>query len=153
MESAVQEAVHALKYRNVRALAPVLGAFVADHIRLRGIAAETVVPVPLHGGRLRERGYNQAELLARVVAKELDLDLCPDGLSRVRATTPQVSARRDDRRRNVAGAFQATRRFEGQRVVLMDDVSTTGATFAACAEALREAGALEVWGVAIAREI
>lgn len=134
---------HALKYDGQTALAPSMAALIlplAD-----GLAVDAVVPVPLHRGRQRSRGYNQSEELARPIAESLGVPLAPAFLKRPRPTQPLVKAMsREERRAIVAGAFTAERRAAGLRVLLVDDVATTGATLDACAKALREAGAGEV---------
>ena len=122
----------------------------ASHAELR---ADLVIPVPLHPRRLAERGYNQAALLAAEVAPALGAALVARGLARVRDTAHQARLARDDRGANVADAFQARRpeRIRGRAVVLIDDVATTGATLAACADALRRAGAASVVALVVAR--
>jgi ComF family protein len=116
-----------------------------------GDASPRVVPVPLHPRRLRRRGFNPAGLLARRLARRLELAFDPVALARARDTPSQTGLDARDRRRNVAGAF----RFVGRgpapaRVLLVDDVVTTGATLAAAARALRRAGASSVVGLAAA---
>lgn len=153
----LDQAIRALKYRGKRRMAEPLGLLLAEtyrrEARLR-LPPDALLPVPLHRLRLAERGYNQSALLARVVSRELGLPLVEDALSRVRNTPHQVGlAGRQTRRKNVAGAFACRPGHplvEGRRVVLLDDVCTTGATLAACAEALLAAGACEVWGLALA---
>jgi ComF family protein len=115
-------------------------------------AVELVVPVPLHPGRLRARGFNPAALLAGSVARELRAPRDPSAAARVRATASQTGLGRRARRRNVAGAFRAVpERVEGRRLCLVDDVVTTGSTLSELARELRRAGALEVHAVCIAR--
>jgi len=111
--------------------------------------------VPLHPRRRRERGFNQAELLARALAARLTRECEPAALVRRRETRPQAGLTAAARRRNVAGAFAVRRqaRVAGRLVVLVDDVVTTGATVAACAHALRAAGAREVRLVSAARVV
>jgi ComF family protein len=118
--------------------------------------ADMVIPVPLHANRQRERGYNQAELLARAFARLQGLPVRNDILKRARATEAQTRLARVERRRNVAGAFALTSptaaaAVHGKRIVLVDDVTTTGSTIDAAAEPLRAAGATSVWGLAVAR--
>ncbi|MBK6847426.1 MAG: ComF family protein [Proteobacteria bacterium] len=111
-----------------------------------------VVPVPLHRDQLVRRGYNQAALLARELARRARAPIDYRALLRVRATRPQVGLGRGARERNVAGAFRACpERVRGRHLVLVDDVITTGATAAACARALRRAGAAAVEVLALAR--
>jgi ComF family protein len=115
---------------------------------------DVVVPVPLSGLRKRTRGYNQAELLAKGVASGLGLPLQRDAVARTRHTAPQArSTDAEARRRNVEGAFMCRPQVvAGRRVLLLDDVTTTGATLAACAAALKEQGAASVLALAFARE-
>jgi ComF family protein len=143
--------VHALKYDGRRSLAGPLAAL----MRTRGadllddVAA--AVPVPLHGSRRRQRGFNQADDLAR----HLDLPVV-HGLARVRPTAVQAGLPAAQRHRNVRGAFAAThagRALRGAIVILVDDVSTTGATLEACARALKEAGVREVRALTAARVV
>jgi len=150
----VREAVHALKYNHLSALARPMGELMAAYLRTEELPVDLVVPVPLFGQRKRLRGYNQSALLARELARLDGLPLAERGLSRRRDTPPQArSVDAEARRRNVAGAFAADgRRVEGRRVLLIDDVMTTGATLDACAQALRQGGAASVWALTFARE-
>ena len=153
LDGTIRQAVHGLKYSNLRALAPVLGALLADYLEGVAPSADVLVPVPLHSRRLRQRGYNQAELLAQEVGRHLGTSVAPKGLARVKHSQPQARAEnRLERRANVAEAFLAVERFDGRRVLLVDDVCTTGATLEACASAMRQAGAREVWGATLVRE-
>lgn len=117
----------------------------------RSWAIDAVAPVPLHASRRRRRGFNQSELIARGVASRLGVSLRADLLRRVRSTGPQTALGRDRRASNVAGAFGAVGE-PPSGVLLVDDVSTTGATLAAAARALLEGGAQRVYALAIARE-
>ena len=154
MEGAIREAVHAFKYRNVRALAPVLGRLLAGFMNDIGLGGELLVPVPLHRRRERSRGYNQALLLAREAGKEAGLPVGGNALRRLRPTLSQArSGRQAERWVNVVGAFEAEAALvQGRQVLLIDDVCTTGATLEACSIALKQAGATLVWGLTLARE-
>lgn len=146
------EALRRFKYQREITLAPVLGVFLADHCPLP-VDHDLVVPVPLDLARLRWRGFNQAAVLARVLADRWRRPWHPMALQRCRATPPQVGLGRDDRRRNVAGAFAVRERtaVRDRTVLLVDDVMTTGATVEECAKTLRRAGARRVDVVALAR--
>lgn len=152
----LDQAIHALKYGGKRRVAEPLGLLLAETYRRQArirLPPDALLPTPLHARRLAERGYNQSALLARVVSRELGLPLVEDALSRVRDTPQQVGLSGGQRRKNVAGAFACRPGHplvESRRVVLLDDVCTTGATMTACAEALLAAGAREVWGLALA---
>jgi ComF family protein len=109
-----------------------------------------IVPVPLHARRLRERGYDQALELARIVGRQLALPVLAGGCERVRSTPPQADLEAKARKTNLRGAFQATRRLDGAHVAVLDDVVTTGSTVREMAKVLRQAGAarVDVWCLA-----
>ena len=151
-EGPVEAAVHRFKYQGWRRLALPLAGLVAERVVVEGLAARWVVAVPLHADRLRERGYNQAELLAAVLRRRLGLLAPPGRLVRLRATPPQVGHDRRWRLENVKGAFEwRGDPLRGESILLVDDVATTGATLEACASALRGAGSGSVTGVSVAR--
>lgn len=153
----VRAALHALKYAGERRLAEPLGEAAAERWRRVGAGGDVVVPVPVHAERARQRGYDQATLLAKVVGDRLGLPTAVI-LERHRRTVAQFELDRAQRGANVSGAFRlrtgivAGPIVRGRWVVLVDDVTTTGATLAACGEALMAAGALAVSGLTIARE-
>ena len=148
----LQEAIHHLKYRGRTALAKPLGGLMAAYWQQHSMAADVVVPVPLHADRLRERGYNQAALLARELARQAGLAIDEQTLERKRATASQVKLDAKQRKENVHDAFYCSgSTLAGKRVLLVDDVCTTGATLEACAIALQESGALSVQALTLAR--
>ena len=152
-DGAIREAVHELKYRNLRAAAPRLGGLLGDFLDSSRVPGSVLVPVPLHSRNLRHRGYNQSELLARQMSKSTGIPMDNSMLVRIRDTRPQVeTAGREERRRNVEGSFEAKGHAKGVGIILVDDVATTGSTISACASALKSAGAASVWGLALARE-
>ena len=119
----------------------------------RGAGGDLIVPVPVHAGRARQRGYDQARLIAEVAARELDLPQAPI-LERQRATIAQFDLDRRQRATNVRGAFRLARHrsLAGRWIVLVDDVMTTGATLTECALVLMDAGAIGVSAITVARE-
>ncbi len=113
---------------------------------------DVIIPIPLHPKRLRDRGYNQSALLARELGRQLQLPVAEDLLVRTRATAPQVGLDALQRQENVRNAFRCVGPIaETKRVLLVDDVCTTGATLAAAAVALRDGGAQTIWAYTLAR--
>ena len=150
-EGPLEKALHRFKYEGRRPLAKPLAMLLAERLAVDGIAAEAITWVPLHERRRRRRGYNQAELLGRELARLCRLPVV-GGLVRLRDTPPQVGLDRLRRQTNVSGAF----RWEGKELglrslLLVDDVATTGATLEACADALKAGGAGAVIGFTVAR--
>lgn len=147
----IDQLIWRMKYRGRLDLTRALGEQLAAHLaRALDRPPDRLVPVPLHRARLRERGYNQSLELARPVARRLGLTLDPYSLQRVRPTPPQMQLPHAERARNIRGAFAARTSFTGQRIAIVDDVMTTGATVHELARCLRRAGAaaVEVWVVA-----
>jgi ComF family protein len=151
----VRRALHALKYAGERRLAEPLGEAVAARWRVAGAGGSVIVPVPVHEGRRRQRGYDQAALIAAVAARELRLPAV-EAVVRTHATEAQYRLDRRHRADNVRDAFAvrpgARRAVAGRWVILVDDVVTTGATLCAAADALLDAGAAAVSAVTVARE-
>jgi len=153
-DGVMRQAIHQLKYRNLRALAMPLAKLLQDYLVTNPMPGEVLVPVPLHPKRVRERGYNQSSLLAKELTKLTSLPVVDDCLIRQRHAPPQAKTSTvDERRSNVVHAFTCrNHRLQDKQVLLIDDVSTSGATFDACAAALKAAGASSVWGLTLARE-
>ena len=151
-EGPFQKIAHALKYSGAQQLGVELGRRLGTVLQRDGIEADMIVPVPLHKRKLRERGYNQSELLTRCVARQLTLPCC-EGLARVRPTAPQVGLTDSQRQENVRNAFRCRNagQISGRRILLVDDVMTTGATVASAAQALLDGGALRVSVLTVAR--
>ena len=147
----MREAIHFLKYHNHQAVASVLAKLLAGAYQRYALAVSLIIPVPLHKSRLKERGYNQSELLARQLGYLLDLQVNSAVLQRTRKTEAQVTLSRAERQDNVADAFECNNLLPGQQVLLIDDVCTTGSTLDACAKALKASGATSVWGLTLAR--
>lgn len=150
-EGTIREALHVLKYQNQQRMAIPLGVRLYDEYKQANWNATLITAAPLHANRQRTRGYNQAGLLAANLAQWAGVPFSPDLLQRVRDTRSQVGLNMPERQANVANAFIAdSGRVKDQHIVIVDDVYTTGATLRACADALRQAGAAEVWGLTVA---
>ena len=148
-------ALHALKYGGIRSLAGPLGASLAQRWARAGQLGDLLVPVPIHAARLRERGYDQAVLLAEAAGRGLGLPVVA-ALQRAERTAAQHALGRRARAANVGHAFilapAAQAHLGGRAVVLIDDILTTGATLSACAAVLEAHGARAVAGLVVARE-
>lgn len=148
----LREALHTLKYKRNVPLSEILARIMSDHWPSAFPADVVLMPVPLSLERMKERGFNQAELLARQLAGQRRLPLATLALHRARHTPSQVGLNRAQRLQNVNGAFTADPALVcNHNVILIDDVCTTGATLGACAHALTEAGAAQVWAYTLAR--
>ncbi len=145
---ALSEAIHLLKFRGIRRLAGPLGALLTE-LALPDIDA--VVPVPVTAKTLRERGFNQALLLSRALSKRLGLPILMDILYKKKETPPQIGLGAKERLANLRDAFEVRKRLKGLRLLLLDDVMTTGATVRECSRMLLKAGASEVVVVTLAR--
>ena len=156
-EGAGRELILAFKMADRSWLAPRLATWLQRAAAPLLPEADVVVPVPLHRWRLLARRFNQAAVLARLMAREADAAMVPDLLVRTRRTATQTRFSRVERRRNVRGAFAVRRSraplVDGRNVLLVDDVMTTGATVSACARALRKAGAARVDVTTLARAL
>jgi ComF family protein len=162
-ESGLRELIHLLKFGGVRPAAAVLGRMLAEAIIALEpeLPAESVVviPVPLHRSKLRQRGFNQAELIARAALKinprRDRFNLCAGAIVRKRETTSQIGLTRHQRRENLRGAFGVAQAaaVKGHEVLLVDDVLTTGATVSECARVLLRVGASKVWVATVARTL
>ena len=169
-EHGARQAIHQFKYRDRQALALPLARLMAEYWRANPMPADLITSVPLHPARQRERGYNQADLLAQAVGRVIGIPVGTARLKRVRHTRSQMSLNAADRRENVHNAFVcevpaggevpapssrgsgcADLGVSGQRVLVVDDVCTTGSTLEACSVALKAAGASSVWGFTLAR--
>jgi ComF family protein len=162
-ESGLRELIHLLKFGGVRPAANVLGRMLAEAIATleSEFPADSmaVIAVPLHRTKLRQRGFNQAELIARAAIKIKQpgdrLRLCAGVLERKRETASQIGLTSHQRRENLRGAFGVTQPelVKGHEVLVVDDVYTTGATVSECARVLRRAGATKVWVATVARTL
>jgi len=156
-EGPLQELIHRFKYGNKVHLSHPLGLLTVAALGNvpRSFSADYLVPVPLHRRRLRERGFNQSQLIGRVLAKSWEIPIAVHNLRRTRWTPPQTGLSAAERERNIRGAFSVARpdRFTGKRLLLVDDVYTTGSTVTECAKTLCRSGAKEVYVVTVARSV
>jgi len=153
-EEVIRKAVHEFKYKHLKALSFCLAELLADYLNIHNLTGDMLIPVPLHHQRLRERGYNQSLLISRDLGKLIMMPVLADYLVRVKEVRPQVkTATVQERWNNVADAFicQGGKVYD-KRIILIDDVCTSGATLESCAVALKRKGAISVWGLTIARE-
>jgi ComF family protein len=151
-EDGARRLVHGLKYRSLHALARPMGELMAEYLLQTPLPVDLLVPVPLHRWRKRGRGFNQAELLCRIIAERSGIALDARSLRRTRNTPQQTrSSDRAERELGMRGAFRCQATVAGRRVLLVDDVMTTGATLHECAGSLRAAGAASVWSLTFAR--
>lgn len=160
-DGVLRDLLHLFKYNRVAPLARPLAQLLAVVVHQEPALGQVdmVVPVPLYPRRERARGYNQAELLARELAHALDLPIAPSALARIRDTASQTGLTPRQRRENVRGAFAVRKlrdgrsQVKGKRILLIDDVATTGATLNACARTLKRAGAARVEAATVARVV
>lgn len=154
-ERGCRDLIHAFKYRQRSQLRRPLALLTAERLAefARDCRADYLVPVPLHRKRLRSRGFNQSVLLAELLAQHWQLPLLRQGLRRIRWTTPQIELHADERAANLRDAFAVSdpQQISGARLLLVDDVFTTGATLAECSRTLLKAGATAVCAVTVAR--
>ena len=155
-EGVMKKVIHLLKYNKKTGIMRTLEKIIRSYFNCLNSSfpcLDLVVPIPLHRKKLRERGFNQAELIAKVVAKHLQVRLTKGNLKRTKATITQTSLDREERRRNLREAFTVKNRdeFQAKNVLLVDDVYTTGTTIKEAAKVLKEAGVREVYVFALAR--
>jgi ComF family protein len=151
-DGAIRKAIHALKYQGQRRMAVPLSQRLFAQLRQSDWQPTMVTAAPMHESRLRERGYNQAALLAEPLAQAAGLPFHAGAIRRVRETRTQVGLNAHERQENVAEAFLADLGLaRGQQIVIVDDVYTTGATLRECASALLDAGAVKVWALTVAK--
>lgn len=144
--------IQAMKYGEQLVLAHAFAQKLAHRIDKNNLP-DCVIPMPLHPAKLRERGFNQSQLLAAKVARELDIELLQHACRRVRNTPPQSALPWKERKKNMRDAFCCDADLTGKRVALVDDVLTTGASLNALAEAVRKRGAIEISAWVVARTL
>ena len=148
----IRFAIHALKYQNNKAVAGTLAELLANTCRQYHLAADVIIPVPLHPSRLKERGYNQSQLLAAHLGRLLNVPVNTVTLQRIRKTKSQMKLGAGERHENVSGAFACKdKTMQNLGVIIIDDVCTTGSTLDACAAALKASNFSAAWGLTLAK--
>jgi len=151
----LKELIHYFKYRNIRELTDFLAELMMERLKLGFPYGDLlIVPVPLHPARQAMRGYNQAELLANKIGEYYDIESANDLVRRIKNNKPQVELKAKERWQNVQGVFnlcQGIERIKGKTVLLVDDITTTGATLNEIGRLLRKKGARQIWGLVMAK--
>ena len=146
-KDAVESTVYAMKYQNRRIYGQTFGKEMAEHFAsyLWERKITLLVPVPLHSGRKRKRGFNQAEIVAKVLSENTGIRMDTGVIRRIKATSPQKELGDKGRKLNIRGAFAARKSVKGEKIVLIDDIYTTGSTVDEAARVLKKAGAENVY--------
>lgn len=153
-EPPISIAIHKFKYERNIGLAEILAQYLLKLYNDIDFDADIIIPVPLNPNRHRDRGYNQAILLARPLSFEIERPMISKALIRKVNTRPQVGLSREERLRNVVDAFHAEAQYvQGKNILLIDDVTTTGSTLQACAQELKKVGANAIVGLTLARAV
>ncbi|HDZ54770.1 MAG TPA: ComF family protein [Candidatus Nealsonbacteria bacterium] len=153
----LRKLIHKFKYEPyVKELAELLSSLIISHFKLSNKPPRfgldwVFIPIPLSIKREKKRGFNQAKEIAKELSKKLNLPLADDILLKIKETFPQVELEEEARIENIKESFAASRKLNGKKILLIDDVYTTGATMEECAKTLKVAGAKEIWGVVVAR--
>lgn len=161
-EPLVKKMIHLLKYQPfAKELSKPLSSLIIAHLKLLGKDKNyfnqfVLIPVPLHKKQIKKRGFNQSEEIAKEISLYLNIPIISNALSRTKQTASQTKLNKEERKKNVKGAFKinpATRNLiKNKNILVVDDVFTTGSTIEECAKVLRQAGTNEVWGMTVARE-
>lgn len=148
---AARQCIYRFKYKNKREYAKPLAYLMWKYAarRIRFYRPEVIVPVPMYAAKKRRRGYNQTELLAQALSDVSGIECAPDALVRTRATRPMKELTAGERAANLAGAFEPAGALPWKRVLLLDDIYTSGSTLDACAAALKAGGVQEVYGICL----
>lgn len=152
--SVIQELIRLFKYERRTSIAPFLGGLLHTYLKNAGFNAGeyVVIPVPLHSSRERERGFNQAELLAKEIGDRLKIEIETEALIRVRAVPAQAKQKTwEARRKNMQGAFITSKDIAGKDILLVDDVTTSGSTLLEASQVLKSAGARRIIGLVVAK--
>jgi ComF family protein len=152
----VKEAIHRLKYGYIKDLAGPLALLILTH--LQTINAEidksfVIVPVPLSPKKKRRRGFNQSEEMGKIISNAAGIPLLSNVLLKTKESKPQMELNKEERKENIKDCFKAKEEVKNKNILLLDDVYTTGSTMEECARILKQAGAKEIWGITVAREV
>lgn len=153
-DGSVRDALHSLKYKSNLGLGEILAQPLFEIVLMEKWPVDMVVPIPLSKEHLKSRGYNQSACIARPLALRLQIDYQPGAIKRIKETTSQIKLSAVERYANLQDAFcgnPAT--LKHKKVLLLDDVTTTGATMKSCADAVRQAGASEIYCLTVARAL
>lgn len=164
-EGVLKKAIWLFKYEGKTGLQDALGSLMIDRINQLGWAnkvdplsikregIDIIIPVPLHKAKLKSRGYNQSDILATFISKKMNIPISRNNLKRIKATITQASLRRKERIKNIHNAFcvQQPEKFSGKRILLIDDVFTTGATSNECSRILKQAGSSDIFILTLSR--
>lgn len=149
----LKEAIHQLKYEGITELSQILAELLISQLKDISFPLNSLlVPIPLHRARRQNRGYNQSELITKIITDRLKLPLDTKLIKRIKSTQPQINLKHEARLANMAGAFQVNSHLglSKHTIILFDDVVTTGSTAAECAKTLRQAGAKKIWLITLA---
>lgn len=151
----VRNKIQNFKFRNNKFLGKPFAEYMADCYKSNNYDCDLIVPVPVHITRLKERGYNQSEILAEHISKILNLPLDTTSLQKIKKTENQVDLDFKERKANLSGAFKVMdkSKIKGKKILLVDDVFTTGSTLDACCDVLFKAGAKAVFGLTLAHAV
>lgn len=152
-EDPIQNALHKLKYRKDMSMGDAIAYNMLPFVENLNWQIDMMIPTPLGRERIKQRGYNQVAMIAKPLAMALQVEYAPNELTRKKETRTQVGLTKVERKKNVEGAFQAGASVKRKNIVVMDDVSTTGATLSSIAEALYQAGAENVYALTVARAL
>lgn len=152
-ENPIQHALHKLKYRKDMSMGDSIAFQMLPFVKNLNWQMDMIIPTPLGKQRMKERGYNQVAMVAKPLALALQVQYASDAITRRKETRSQVGLTKPERKKNVEGAFQADASVKRKSVMVMDDVSTTGATLSSMAEALYQAGAENVYALTVARAL
>jgi len=153
----VKKTVNQFKYAYIKELAKPLSSLIVAHLinlnQVESFLSFILIPIPLHKKKLKQRGFNQAEEIGKELSKNLEAPILNNVLIKTKQTSAQVELKKEEREKNIKGAFfcQKPELVRDKKILLVDDIFTTGSTMEECALTLKRAGAKEIWGIVVAR--